>query len=269
MSTLVRSEIALAKAEITAEAKRPARAPACSPARASWASSVSPAFIAVGLRPGGRRAAGVAGFLIVAVLLFVVAGVLALRRQEGRQQGPGASRSGRSSPTQETIAALKPATDTRRPRRRKRHRRLDEYRRLVRPRRRSLGAPVRRRQRRPLPRRRAGRGSARAPAARLPAVLVGVAPPDGRAGRRRLPRRRDGPARLRRVATSRRAATTLHLAADVASVIRSLGEKDADVVGQGWAGGSPGPCPTLQPDGDPRGRRRCRCRTRWSCGGPR
>ena len=62
---------------------------------------------------------------------------------------------------------------------------------------------------------------------------------------------------------------TFTLAADVASVIRSLGEKrrrrrrprlgrldrlvDADPAARG----------------DPRGRRRCRCRTRWSCAGPR
>ena len=57
-------------------------------------------------------------------------------------------------------------------------------------------------------RRRARPGAAGAAAARLPGVLVGLARPAAGARRGRLPGRRDGPARLRRLATRPRAATT-------------------------------------------------------------
>ena len=72
-------------------------------------------------------------------------------------------------------------------------------RRVVRPGRGPVGAPVRRRGRQPLPRRRAGRGPARPTAAWVSAVLVGLAAPARDPGRGRLPGRGDGPARLRRL----------------------------------------------------------------------
>ena len=57
--------------------------------------------------------------------------------------------------------------------------------------------------------RRGGRRAARRAAARLPGVLVVLAPPDPGAGRGRLPRRRARPARLRAVRrAARRGATT-------------------------------------------------------------
>ena len=62
----------------------------------------------------------------------------------------------------------------------------------------AVDAPVRQRQRQPLPRRRAGHRAARAAAARLPRVLVGLARAAAAARRRRLPGGRGRPARLRR-----------------------------------------------------------------------
>ena len=113
-------------------------------------------------------------FLIVAVVLFVVAGVLALVGKKAVNKVKGKPERTIVT-TQETIAALKPKpTDTPpRPGSGTTADRATDASSVL------IDGPWEHRfvagQRRPLPRRRAGRGPARAPAARLPAVLVGLA----------------------------------------------------------------------------------------------
>ncbi len=73
--------------------------------------------------------------------------------------------------------------------------------------------------------------------ARLPGVLVGLAPPAARRSRPPATGPRPWTCAATARATSRPAATTRRtLAADVAGVIRSLGARDAVVVGHGWGG---------------------------------
>jgi pimeloyl-ACP methyl ester carboxylesterase len=62
---------------------------------------------------------------------------------------------------------------------------------------------------------------------------VDLAPPAGRAGRRRLPGRRPRPARIRR---QRQATPRVRRAGDVAGLVRALGEPEATIVGHDWGG---------------------------------
>ncbi len=104
--------------------------------------------------------------------------------------------------------------------------------------RRPLDPPGRRRQRRPLPHRRAGRRAAGAAAARLPAVLVDLAAPAAPAladaGFRAVAMDLRGASAA---ATGRRAATTRPTSPSTSpAVIRSLGEPDAALVGHDLGG---------------------------------
>ena len=108
MSTIVRSEITLAKAEITADAKHAGKG------AGMFAGAGVMGFLGVVLLlfavVYGLVAAGLPtwlSFLIVAVLLFVVAGVLGLVGKKAVSKVKGKPERAIVT-TQETIAAIKP-----------------------------------------------------------------------------------------------------------------------------------------------------------------
>ncbi len=198
LSTIVRSEIALAKAELQRDVVAGALGAAMFLVAAVFA------FLALIL------------LLIAAAYGLVAAGLVAVAGLPHRRRGAAAHRA-RARLRRQVAAGQDQAAgadhplhqgDRGRPEAGPLQRRLSgrpgcrahvRRRRVVRPGRGAVGAPVRRRGRQPLPRRRAGRGPARPTPAWLPAVLVGLEAPARDPGRRRLPGRGDGPARLRRV----------------------------------------------------------------------
>ena len=108
MSTIVRSEITLAKAEITADAKHAGKG------AGMFAGAGVMGFLGVVLLlfavVYGLVAAGLSvwlSFLIVAVVLFVVAGILALVGKKAVSKVKGKPERTIVT-TQETIAAIKP-----------------------------------------------------------------------------------------------------------------------------------------------------------------
>ena len=191
-----------------------------------------PAVDRGGVRPGRPRPApqGVPdrrrAYLLVAALLVLIGKRL---HQQGRTTRSGTIRTSKDtasflkSPPPTAARPSSGATGARRPTPRC-------------PGRRAVGAPHGRRQRRPVPRRRRRRGPARPAAARLPAVLVGLAAPAAGARRRGY---RAAAMDLRGFGASDkppRGYDPRTLAEDVSGVIRSLGERDAVVVGQGLGG---------------------------------
>ena len=132
----------------------------------------------------------------------------------------------------------------------------------------TLDAPRRAGERLPVPRRRDGRGSPGPAAARLPDVLVDLAPRPAGARRGRLPRRGHGPARLRRLRPSPARLRPVH-------PLRRRQRRDPlpGVARRRRRGSWLGRVPGLDgrrhaPGGDPRRSCRCRCRTRAGCGPP-
>ena len=112
LSTLVRTEVALAKAEVTADVKKAgAGAGMFAGAAVVALPRAHPASDRRGLRPGRRRAGAWLAFLIVAVVLLLVAAVLALVGKQAVKQGP-ARRSGRSAPRRRRSPRSRPATLT-------------------------------------------------------------------------------------------------------------------------------------------------------------
>ena len=108
VSSIVRSEITLAKAEISADAKVAGKgAGMFGGAGRPRLPRPGPAAVRRGLRPGRRGLPVWLSFLIVAVVLFVVAGMLALVGKKAMSKVKGKPERTIAT-TQETIAAIKP-----------------------------------------------------------------------------------------------------------------------------------------------------------------
>ena len=252
VSSIVRSEITLAKAEISADAKVAGKGAGMFGGAGvlGFLGLVLLLFAAV----YGLVAAGLPvwlSFLIVAVVLFVVAGVLALVGKQGDEQGQGQARAHHRHDARRRSRRSSPVTDVLRPLQLpapRRHHRTDEHRRVLRAHRGPVAAPVRPRPRGTLPRGRARRG------ARWWCCCTGF-PQFWWAWRHQLTGLADAGYRvaamdLRGYGASDkppRGYDTFTLAADVASVIRSLGESQAAVVGHGWGGWIAWSMPTMQP----------------------
>ena len=132
----------------------------------------------------------------------------------------------------------------------------------------AVDAPGRARERLPVPRRRDGRGPPGPAAARLPDVLVDLAPRPAGPGRGRLPRGGHGPARLRRLRPPAARLRPVH-------PLRGRQRRDPlpGLARRRRGGARLGRVPGVDgrrhaPGGDPRRSSRCRCRTRAGCGPP-
>ena len=219
ISTLVRSEIELAKAEVGKSAKK-AGIGAGAFGAAGVVLAFSGFFFGIALAEfltwlGLERWIS---YLIVWFLLVLLAGLAALvgrrfikkiekpertietlsrpaRRPAPRGARPAAPRRARGQQRPGRAARQRVATRSEPPGDRPPGRAAG---RDQRPAARALDPPRHLGQRHPAARRRGRRGPARAAAARLPAVLVDLARPADRPGRRRVPRGRPRPARLRR-----------------------------------------------------------------------